>query len=303
MIPVLGFVLGIFVLIKTSNWAVDLSVKFSEITGLTKTAVGVIIIALMTSLPELTISITSSISNANHIMFGTLFGSTVADILLVFGIGLVYGIKTSKENFKQVKWIMILTSVLLIYGLFYGFNINLGLLSVIIFLVLSKKLLARKTKNDSKKWDDIINGLIILFKLTFAIAIILLSAELVTLTTVEISNMFGLSQTLIAGTIIAITCVLPELCVTISSVRKREYDIGIGNIFGSCFVNIAFILGLGIIIAPVIIGLNEVLLIVSLFISYMIVFSFLYTKTLDRFAGLILLLFYVLYILGIGVAG
>ena len=303
ILPLLGFVLGLFILIKASDWATDLSVKFSEITGLMKMTVGMIILALMTSLPELAISLSSSFSNASRVMFGTVLGSNIADVLLVLGMGAVLGIKISKENSKHANWIMLITSGLLVYGLIYGFNIILGLLSVIIFGALAKKLLTRQTRTGVGDHDEITKEAIILVKLLCAVAIVFISAEFVTLTTVEISNIFGLTQTFIGATIIAITTSLPELAITFSSVRKKQFSIGIGNIFGSCFINVALILGLGIIIAPVAVGLSEIILFFSLILSYFVVALLIFRESVDRFAGLILLLFYVLYLILMGALG
>jgi len=303
ILPLLGFVLGLFILIKASDWATDLSVKFSEITGLMKMTVGMIILALMTSLPELAICLSSSFSNASHVMFGTVLGSNIADVLLVLGMGAVLGIKISKENSKHANWIMLITSGLLVYGLIYGFNIILGLLSVIIFGALAKKLLTRQTRTGVRDHDEITKEAIILVKLLCAVAIVFISAEFVTLTTVEISNIFGLTQTFIGATIIAITTSLPELAITFSSVRKKQFSIGIGNIFGSCFINVALILGLGIIIAPVAVGLSEIILFFSLILSYFVVALLIFRESVDRFAGLILLLFYVLYLILMGALG
>lgn len=297
LLPFLGFIIGIISLMKLSDYAVDYSVELSKLTGIMKLTIGIVVIALMTSLPELAIAITSSLSKASNIVFGTMLGSNIADILLVLGgAAAVYGIGVSKRYLKSAGEIMILTAGLLIYGIIYQYDIVFGLLSIIIFGFLSDRLLHHNVKKERVVENGFWKSLATLVKLVIVIVLIILSAELVTRSTIEISNILGISETLIGATIISITTSFPELMVALSAARKKEMEIIFGTVFGSCFVNIAFILGLSSILSVITISAREMFLLAYLLITYFIAFLLIRYK-LDRFEGIVMLFLYLLFIL------
>ncbi|MCD6435322.1 MAG: hypothetical protein J7L15_02940, partial [Clostridiales bacterium] len=173
-------------MMKFSDYAVDYSIKLSKLTGIMKMTIGIIIIAIMTSLPELSVSITASLSNAQNLIYGTMIGSNIADILLVMGgTALIYGIGVGKKYLKRAKEIIIITSLLLLYGLFYGYDSTFGLMSLLVFLFLSDSLLHQKYK-DGKEKGSTIEILITLGKLILIIIMILISAEVVTRSSIEL---------------------------------------------------------------------------------------------------------------------
>ena len=292
------FVAGIAVLIKASDVAVDLSLKFSEITGMMKLSVGMIIIGTMTSLPEFAIAMTSSIANANQIMFGNLVGGSFTDLFFVMGIGAVlYGLRISKEDLRKGVEIFIITSGLLVYGLFWGFDSVFGLMAIILFILFSESLLSGKNRSGKNKTRYNRGVLKILIKISAAVALIVLAAEAVTYSTKAISAEFGIAESLIGATIIALSTTAPELCVTIAAGRKNEFDLLVGNLFGSCFVNIALIMGISAVIAPISFGLSQLVLVAALLGAYFTVYLFSANRQIDRFQGIILLSMYALYLI------
>lgn len=297
LMPILGFVVGMILLMKLSDYAVEYSIQLSKLTGIMKLTIGVIIIALMTSLPELAVSITSSINKASNLVFGTMVGSNIADILIVLGgAAAVYGIGVGRYHIKDAAEIMIITSLLLIYGLAYGYGDVFGLLGLIIFLFFSDRLLHRRIEKEGGNQKEIGKIVVTAVKLVLVITFILLSAELVTKSSIELSNIFRISETLIGATIISITTSFPELMVALAAAKRRETEIIFGTVFGSCFINISLVLGIGSLIFPISIGIREMFLIASLFVTYLIALGFMYYK-IDRFEGLIMSLLYILFIL------
>ena len=297
LLPILGFFLGIALLSKLSDYAVDISVKLSKLTGIIKLTIGIIVIALMTSLPELAITITSSISKVGKLAYGTMVGSNIADILLVLGAAsAIYGINISKRNIIHATEIIVITSGLLAYGFFYGYDIVFGFLGIIIFGLLADRLLHKKTEQEAETSSSIGEIIVTLTKLVVVIIFILLSAELVTRSVIEISNYFGISETLIGATIIGITTSLPELAVVLSAAKKKENEIVFGTIFGSCFINISLVLGIGALISPILIGFRETVVFVFLLFTYIVTLLFMKYK-LERFEGVIMLFIYALFVL------
>ncbi len=290
------FFVGMILMMKFSDYAVDYSIKLSKLTGIMKMTIGIIIIAIMTSLPELSVSITASLSNAQNLIYGTMVGSNIADILLVMGgTALVYGIGVGEKYLKRAKEIIIITSLLLLYGLFYGYDSTFGLMSLLIFFFLSDSLLHQKYK-DGKEKGSTIEILIILGKLILIIVMILISAEVVTRSSIELSKILGISETLLGATVVGITTSFPELMVALSAARKKEMGIIFGTVFGSCFVNIALILGLSATISTIGIGVREIALLASLLLTYGLALLFMKYK-MDRMVGMVMLSIYTLIII------
>lgn len=298
ILPAIIFIAGIALLIKASDKAVGLAVRFSELTGMMRISVGMIIIGAMTSLPEFSIAMVSSFSDANKIMFSNLVGGSFTDLFFVMGVGAVlYGLKVSREDLERGIQIFLITTGLLIYGIIWGFDSVFGCLSILLFFLFAERLFSDGGGKKKGKWKDIKGGMALLAKIAAAVALIIVAAEMVTYSTKLISAELGVAESFLGATIIALSTTAPELFVTISAGKRNEFDLLVGNLFGSCFINIALILGLGAIIAPVVVGLTELVIVAALLGAYFTIYLFAAGKQIDRFQGIILLSMYVLYIL------
>ncbi len=302
LIYFLGFFAGMILLYKLSDYAVDYSVKLSRLTGIMKLTIGVIVIAVMTSLPELSVSITASFSHAGSLVYGTMVGSNIADILTCLGFAaLIYTVRIDKKNYNRAVEIILITSLVLLYGLVYGYDSTFGFLGLILFGFLSDRLLHKKVEHKEEE-GEIIKILTVLFKLIIVIVLILLSAELVTKSSIALSDHFGISETLIGSTIVGFTTSLPELAVVLAAAKRRERDILFGTVFGSCFINIVLVLAIGTIISPIVIGFRDKILLGFLIITYLISLVFMRGK-IERFEGFIMVFLYVLFIMLMGSLG
>jgi cation:H+ antiporter len=296
-IPVIGFIFGIAILIKASDKAVDLALRFSHITGMMKLSVGMMLVGAMTSLPEFSIAMTSSFSGASSIMFGNLIGGSFTDLFFVLGIGAaIYGLKVSKRDLEKGVEIFLISSALLVYGMLFGFNQIFGFISVIVFILFSERLLSGK-KTNNKNWIDLRGGFLVLIKITALVAVIIFAAEIVTLSTKIISAELGITETLIGATIIALSTTTPELFVTLAAGKRNEYDLMVGNVIGSCFINIVLIMGLSAIISPIAVGVTEMIILAALFGAYFTFYLFAAGKQIDRFQGILMLAMYCLYVI------
>ncbi len=295
LLYILGLIFGLFLLAKSSDIVVESSVEYSQITGITKTAIGAIIISFLTSLPEFIVAIVSSFNREAYIMLGNIIGANITNILLVLGLAAAFfGIKIKERN-KYYEMIFI-TTLLSLYGIFYGFNFVLGSFSLIIFFLVSKNLLSFRVNslNEKKKNKSSYR---IFAKIIFFIFLLSLSAEIIVISLKQISLVLEINKTIISALLISFSTTLPELAVTISSGKKKEHEILIGNIFGSCFVNITLILAIGMLFSNLFIGQAELFLFSFLFGTYSLIFFFMFDKKIERMEGLILLFCYLLFVL------
>jgi len=292
---IFGLIFGLVLLAKSSDIVVENSVKYSQITGITKTAVGAVIISFLTTLPELIVTIVSSFNKEGGIMLGNIVGSNVTNILLILGlVSIFFGVKIKERN--KFYEIIFITTLISLYGIFFGFNFVLGFFSLIIFFFISKNLLSFRSFSayEKRKRESSYK---ILARIIFFVFILLFSAEVVVISLKKISEFFEISSTILSGTLIAFSTSIPELGVAISSGKKKEYEILAGNIFGSCFINLTLILSIGIIFSNLLIGQAELFLFSFLFGTYFLIFFFIFDERLERMEGLIMFFCYLLFIL------
>jgi cation:H+ antiporter len=249
---------------QTSNLTINYSVKVAGATGLGKTTVGFLLVAFSTSLPELFVAIFAIINPENvGVSIGNVLGSNIANICLVFGIiGLLIGLKykgnakflmkMAKEETGSLRFGLLVASVIPLSLLYIGSaSYIVGIILLIVFSYNMYQL--SKTRNDfggsvsieeKRKLKKYV--IITILGATGVVA----SAYFIVETASTIALSMGIPKLVIGATIVAIGTSLPELVTSIDSVKKGHADLALGNIVGSCFLNITLILGITLIAAP-----------------------------------------------------
>ena len=111
--------ISVIILSKSSSLVVDNAVKLAAFFGISQIAIGFLLISISTSLPELSVSVVSSTMGEGAIAAGNVFGSNIANILLILGLGaFLYGFKISNSNLKDIGLVLLLTTVISVYILF-----------------------------------------------------------------------------------------------------------------------------------------------------------------------------------------
>jgi len=294
------FVLGIIILVKSSNEAVSRSVHVSKITGISHMAIGFIILAVGTSIPELTVSIISSLEGATPLALGTLIGSSISDMILIFGISaLIFTIKLTKKD-VQVTETLLLSSIIVFFILITkGVSFNLALFNILLFCSFAYILVKEKYKfNGSEK--PAIPTLELLKHaavLIISIVLIIISAKIIVDSSIDMSRFFGVSETIIGLLVVGVGSTLPELAVSITAIKKGKEKIAVGTVIGSVMVNIGLILGIVGIISPFTINFIEVLSLLSL-LAIIGFFLFLVSRgKFGRAEGLLLITIYIIFII------
>jgi cation:H+ antiporter len=249
---------------QTSNLTINHAIKVAVATGLGKTTVGFLLVAFSTSLPELFVAIFAIINPENvGVSIGNVLGSNIANICLVFGIiGLLIGlkykgnakflVKMAKEETGGLRFGLLVASVIPLALLYIGSaSYIVGIILLIVFSYNMYQL--SKTRNDfggsvsieeKRKFKKYV--LITILGAAGVVA----SAYFIVETASTIALSIGIPKLVIGATIVAIGTSLPELVTSIGSVRKGHADLALGNIVGSCFLNITLILGITLIAAP-----------------------------------------------------
>ena len=304
-------IIGFILLIKGADIFVDGASNIAKKFGIPSIIVGLTIVSLGTSAPELAVSLIASLEGSNGITIGNVLGSNIFNTLIVLGLtSIIMPIIIKKSIiFKDYIVNVIVTIILLILtfgrtllnnepGLtrVSGIILLIGCIGYIIYLIKSAK-----DGNDNNNGNEKINIFSSSIKIIIGIIGIILGGNLVVNSASDIAYSFGLSDKLVGLTIVAMGTSLPELVTSMIAAIKGENDIAIGNVLGSNIFNILLILGVSSTINPIVISSSLLVDIVFLIVISFILGIFMFKGkkeklSLGRVEGLILVLLYISYI-------
>lgn len=253
LILILGFVL----LIKGADFFVDGSSAVAKMFHIPSMIIGLTIVAMGTSLPECAVSVTASLAGDNSLAISNVIGSNIFNLMVVCGVcALFTPLKVQKNTMLREFPFSIICGILLILTGFTG--MLFGRVEGIAFLILFACYLvwmimeAKKARSGEEEEETKIMPVwkCALFIIGGAIAI-KFGGDFVVDGASTIAEGFGLSETLIGLTIVALGTSLPELVTSIVAARKDEVDMALGNVIGSNIFNILLVLGIAGAISPV----------------------------------------------------
>jgi len=293
---------SLIILIKASDLAVYGISRYAKRLGISDYLIGLIVISLAASLPELVSALNGAMINDSGIVFGTILGSNIVGISLVIGLLALVGKNVSleckilKKTKTDIFLLTILPFVLLIDSKLGRFDGALLILSYVIWLGLLWKREGEfgKVKKDVKLKHLYRDALIFIG----CLVAILLSARWLVFSSINIANLLNISSYLIALIVIGIGSSMPDLSVGIRSVLRNHQDIGIGDALGSLIMKSLLFLGIIALINPIIIAWSTIAVsAVFLVLTVALVLKFTYQKTIDWKKGLILVLLYVIFLI------
>lgn len=296
------FLAFLFILIKCAGYAIKYSSRLAKILKLPEFVVSFLIIALISALPETLISLVSAIKGTPELGLGTLLGSNVADLTLVFGIVALFssgGIKVKSKIISNNFYYLILLLFPLILGFDGKFSRIDGLVLVLLGLLFFVKIYLdshklRKKFNHTKK-EPFIKSLILLI---LSLGVLLLSAFLTVKFAVNFAYEVKLPTILVGLTIMALGTCLPELVFSIEAVRKNRDGLAIGDILGNVITDATIILGLVALISPFSYNPYNIYITgTAMFLAGIFVTTFMKTdKSINKSEGLILIFIYIAFV-------
>ncbi len=261
---------GLTLLVVGGEFLVRSSVALSFKLHLSKMVIGLTVVSFATSAPELLVSLQAALNGFSDIALGNVIGSNIANIGLVLGITAIISPLAIDKDFYKMNWpVMMFLSIVLYFILKSGMQISRTegvalLLMLFVYLwVLIRK--AKKERHTEPVDDGIDDGLskISNFKIGIWLLIggvaLYAGSEFLVTGAVSLAEGFGVSERVIAITMIAVGTSIPELAASVIAALKKEKAISLGNLIGSNIFNIASVLGITAIIQPIIVKSNEVL--------------------------------------------
>ncbi len=304
---------GFVLLVKGADYFVSGASGVAKKLRVPALLIGLTIVAFGTSAPEAAVSISAAIKGNNGIAMGNVLGSNLFNMTFIIGLSaLFYPLVVEKQTVKKEIPIMLLSALALAaisadtyltqskvaMSLDRGDGIVLLLFfSVFIYYIFE----VAKNSRETMAIEDVMmkaeSTKMIIYTVGGVTAIII-GGNMVVNSATEIARSFGLSETVIGLTIVAIGTSLPELVTSVVASIKKQPDIAVGNIVGSNIFNVLFILGVSAVISPLSIDGS---LIVELMLNVLITIFFLgfsRTKhTISKIEGVVLLCAYVAYVL------
>lgn len=307
---ILFLVIGITALIYGANWLVRGASSIARKRQISDMVIGLTIVSFGTSLPELVINVVSSFTGNTDLAIGNIFGSNIANILLILGFSaVVYPLAIKRPTIVSEIPFSIVAALLV------GFLANASLFMqdprmeisridgyiLIFFFILFLIYIFKISKEDIVEQVDTTvisdkkSGLLIFAGL----AALFFGGKWTVDGAVYLATLFGMSQSFIGLTIVAVGTSLPELVTSGVAAYRREVNIAVGNVIGSNIFNIFWILGLSAIIKPIPFertGNMDILMIIFSSILIIMVLPLGKKGRIERWHGILFLLFYVAYI-------
>ena len=306
---------GFVFLIKGADFFVDGASSIARILKVSPLIIGLTIVAFGTSFPELAVSVTSAIKGQNALAVGNVVGSNIFNTLMVLGFSAIFMPVLVQKNLIQkdlpfnilISFVLFVLSFDIFFANFGAQTSNilsrgdgivlLSLFVVYMFYVVFSALASRREFEEQTEGDIKQMGVVksIIFTVCGAAAIVI-GGDLTVDAATAIALHWGMSETLVGLTIVAIGTSLPELVTSIIAAKKGECDLAVGNVVGSNIFNILLILGVSSVINPIELTDPNLLvdMLVMLGISVM-VFGISIPKKIRRWEGIILILMYAAY--------
>ena len=328
---ILIFILSLALLVKSADWFVESSEKIGLALKISPFIIGVTIVALGTSLPELASSMTAVFKDATEIVAANVIGSNIANILLIVGISAIAArtliVKRSLIDLDAP--LLAATTVLLIFIMWdrqivfgEGILLLLGFAIYFLYTIFQRreeiitpelveilpggveiKVLPSRVERRRKKIKEEITPKLnfqVFFFLILGIIGLIIGANYTIEAVIRISEILRISTALIAITAVAVGTSLPELVVSVRAALKKKYEIALGNIFGSNVFNVLIVAGIPALIKPLTIddltfwvGLPFLVIATLLFVVSGI------SRRIHIWEGTMYLLIYILFIIKI----
>ena len=311
----LYLILGLIILLISANYLVDSSVALAKKAKISNFVIGLTIVGMGTSAPELFVSISSAVEGTGDVALGNVIGSNICNVLLILGVtAAICPFAIERTTYRRdIPFAIIATLLVIVFvnDMLLGGDVNvISRYDAVILLLAFVGYMAyvvikdRKGGGDGQSGEECTSSLagknVVLLVLiaVLTLAGLLLGGQLFLDSAKTLAKEWGMSDAVIAITIVAVGTSLPELITSIVAAVKKNPQLALGNVIGSNVFNLLMILGASGLINPLnILGINMVdygVLLLSIIMTFIVVFTF-GKRFFDRVEGIIFLLVYIIY--------
>ena len=299
--PYVLFIIGSLILYYSSELIISNSLSIANKYNISKITVGIIALALGTSLPELFVSIIALAKGNDSIVVGNIIGSNIANIGLVLGICILVK-PFSIESKKNISFNIISLFIITIVFLLLLFNNDLlrlesGTLLILflIYIYMLIKYFSKDVHSDESDNKKIFKTFLLL---VFGFFMIYVGSEVFINGALGIAHKLGLNDLIVGMTIVAIGTSCPELFTTLIAIKRNEHQLALGNIVGSNIINILIVGGFLSFLTDVKFQFDNIYYhsLILLILTILLLISVLFIKKINRFIGIVFISIYFLFI-------
>jgi len=301
--PIAVLVAGVVLLNISSDKAVEHSVYVASALGVSSLMIGLVLVSFGTDLPEIANSIVSCWSGYGDIDLGDSIGSVLTQITLVLGLIAFLGrsFKVKRNEVLVMGFLEVVALILTILVALSGFTRVKAFLLIVswpIFIFIIRKLLAKEIKRGKPSTPQ--TGRHYLSHVVIAVlgfAGVAIGALAVVQSVIMLSEGLGISEFFISFFVLAIGTSLPELVIDLTAIRKKQYELAIGDIIGSCIFDSTISVSIGQLLFPAAVftepsGRSVYLALYAIFASAFVILTLALREKLDRKAGAFFLILY-----------
>ncbi len=286
--------------IKGATFATKYSAKLADGFGLSKYAIGFIVVAVISILPETSVAVNSSLAGMSSFGLGTLFGSNVADMTLVFSIILLLagrGVKIQSKILKKNKVYPILLLLPIIFGLDGFFSRTEGMALIVFGAVFYFS--AFRDGSTAVKLNGESGGVaknVVLFLVGMAALII--GSHFTVTSAANFANLLNINPVLVGMLLVGLGTTMPELLFALKAVKKRDDDLAVGDILGTVLADATVVIGILALINPFSFPLKMIYITGAFMIAAsVLLFTCMHSgRVLSRKEGVILFLFWLAFV-------
>ena len=329
---VVGLIVGTICLVKFCDIFVDSASTIAKKLHISELIIGLTVVAIGTSCPELAVSVSDSISslleNSNaNVAIGNVIGSNICNLLLVLGFSAVFTPIVVKKSVckREYPFLLIISALLVLFVILFGTGSsitgNYAILrwEAIILVVLmciyiwflihnakkhpdeqlntEEEKLTEEKEKDMKLWKAIILVIVGAAGIVFGGEAVVFGAKGLALQVSDAAHLdHDLAESLVGLTIVAVGTSLPELVTSVVAAKKGQNELALGNVIGSNIFNILFVLGIAGTVNPLTTGSQVIIDAIVMMAATIVVFIFALTGKIKRSGGIVLLCMYGAYL-------
>ncbi|MBO5434646.1 calcium/sodium antiporter [bacterium] len=256
LLSIILLIIGLVLLTKGADLFVDGASSLARKFHIPQIIIGLTIVAMGTSAPEASVSIASALKGSAGVAIGNVFGSNIANILLILGLtSAICNLKIQRNSIiYEMPFLLAITALLGVMGYYFGtLNRLCGAIFLVLFIVFLGYLfkMAKTTEQQQEEEIKQLHPVKMALFIIGGLSALVFGSDLTVNSAINIAHILNISDRIIGLTIIAIGTSLPELVTCVVAAIKKQPDLAVGNIIGSNVFNILFVLGATCAICPV----------------------------------------------------
>ncbi len=301
MIEVVVFlVAALLVLAKSAQVVIDNALVLARFFRISEMAVGFVLVSVSTSIPEFVVGIIAALEGQVGIIVGNVFGSNIADILLVLAIAVMAtgSISVKRKQIRSLTKVLFITSVLPLIMLLNFYSSLYGIILLLVFVAYVYYVIRERIPLEAA--GPVISGkkaVLSAFLFVFGAAFVVVSSKFAVDYAVQLATLLGVSKAFVGATIVAVGTSLPELSVDLAAILRKHSELALGDILGSCITNLTLVLGSALVISAWTVNLFAFInLIIFMLLANMVLWYFIGTGRLSRREAFVLVALYVIFL-------